>query len=178
MSFSATTALVTPVFAAQIMVLSIWAPFQLHEAYSRLKHQYPPSDYPRLYPVAPLTNERFTSMLLVVRLVIVLASMTLFAVELFAGRGPHTLARTLVWSLLAQSVPALMRLPWQLALARAFRAMPPPPVRSAELRPTRLTEFVPLPLIAAGMAAAAASMVGAVTLYVGDPESRVMTLFC
>jgi hypothetical protein len=103
--------------------------------------------------VAPVIDERFNAILLVVRFVVVVAGAAVFTVDLVEGHGPVTLARTMIWVILAQMVPALLGLAWRQRMTRAFRAMPAPSVRSAELRPSRLTEFVPLPLIATGMAA-------------------------
>jgi hypothetical protein len=178
MNISPPTLLVTIVFAAQLLVLSVLVPYLFHKAYSRLKETYPPAAYPRLYPVAPGDVERFNTILMAVRLVVVVASTTKFAVDLVEGHGPAALAQTMIWILLAQAVPALVRLPWQLRMARAFRAMPAPSVRSAELRRSRLSDFVPSPLIAAGIAGAGVSMVGAIALYTTDPDqSRLMTLY-
>jgi len=178
MNFSAPTVLVTTVFAAQILVLSVLVPYQFHKAYSRLKERYPPSAYPRLYPVAPGKGQRFNAILLVVRLLIVTASTAIFAVDLVEGHGPVALARTMICVTLAQAVPALVWLIWQQRMARAFRAMPAPPVRSAELRPSRLTDFVPLPVIAAGIAGPVVSLVSAIALYRTDPDQlRVIALY-
>lgn len=170
MTFSAPTLLVTTVFAAQILVLSVLVPYQFHRAYTTRKKRYPPSAYPRLYPVAPGEDERFNAILAVLRLVVVVASAARFAVDLVEDRGPAALARTMILVALAQAVPGLLWLAWQRRLARAFRAMPAPSVRSAELRPSRLTEFVPFPLIAAGIAGSAISLVSAIALYRTDPD--------
>jgi hypothetical protein len=124
MNLSAPTVLVTIVFAAQILVLSVLVPYQYRRAYSRLKERYPPQTYPRLYPVAPGEAERFIAILAVVRLLVVMASTTLFAVFLAEGRGPVALARTMLCIVLAQTVPMLVWLRWQQRVARAFRAMP------------------------------------------------------
>lgn len=165
MNFSASTFLVTTVFATQILVLSVLVPYQFRRACSRLKERYPAREYPRLYPVGPAEVVRFNAILAVVRLVIVLTGTTLFGVDLVEGRDPADLAHTMLCVLLAQTVPAFVRLRWELRMARAFRTLPAPPVRSAELRPSRLSDFVPLPLVVAGLAGVLVSLVSAIALY-------------
>jgi hypothetical protein len=128
MNFPAPMVLVTVVFAAQILVLSVLVPYQWHRTYSRLKERYPPRDYPRLYPVPAGKVERFNTILTVVRIVIAVAGTAIFAVDLAEGRDPDDLAQTMMWVALAQAVPALVWVPWQLRMARAFRAMPAPSV--------------------------------------------------
>jgi hypothetical protein len=176
MNLSAPTVLVTVVFAAQILVLSVLVPYQFRKANSRLMERYPPRAYPRLYPVVPGEIERFNAILAVVRLVIVVAGTATFAVHLAEGRTPADLARTMVWVALAQTVPGLVWARWQLRMARKARAMPAPPVRSAELHPSRLTDFVPLPLIAAGIAGSVLSLVSAIALYRTDPGRQWVTV--
>jgi hypothetical protein len=75
MSFSAPTLLVTLVFLAQILVISVLVPYQFHKAYSSLKERYPPDAYPRLYPVAPGRDASFNAILAVTNSQLLAASM-------------------------------------------------------------------------------------------------------
>ena len=170
MNLSSPSLLVVAVFVSQILVLSVLVPYRFHRAYSRLKEKYPPQDYPKLYPVGPAEVARFNAILAVVRLVIVLVGIARFAVQWAEGDDPADLAQTMMWVAIAQAVPALLRLRWELRVARAFRAMPAPAVRSAELRASRLGDFVPLPLVLAGVGGLVLSLGSAVFLYVTDPD--------
>lgn len=161
---NALTLLVAIVFAAQILALSILAPYLFYRAYVDLRRRFPPETHARLYPIPPGELRRYHTPIAVVRAVIVLAGIALLARGLIAHDDPVTLARTMLWVFMAQCVPAFLRFPQEVRMVRAFRQMPAPAVRSADLRRLRVTDFVSPVTIVLGFAANAAAILTAVAL--------------
>ncbi len=161
---NASTILVAIVFAAQIVVLSIVIPYLFHRASADLRRRFPPETHARLYPVPPGELRRYNRAIAVVRAVIVVVGVLLLVEGLIAHEGPVTLARTMLWIFMAQTVPAFLRLPQELRMVRAFRQMPAPSVRSADLRRLRVTDFVSPVTVVLGFAANVAAMLTAVAL--------------
>lgn len=145
------TALITAVFVSQLLVLSFIVPGRMRRMFIALLQRCPPEKFPRLYPVPVERMQRVNRMLNAVNIAIGAGGAGLLVWGLWQQVAPLQLARWLIWCCCAQVLPGLLRLPWQLHVARAFRAMPVPAVRNAELRSWQLTEFVPPALIAGGL---------------------------
>jgi hypothetical protein len=161
---NALTVLVAIVFAAQLVVLSLIAPYWLHKAYKDLQQRYPPETHARLYPVAPRERRRYNTAIAIVRTLIVLAGGLLLFRGLLSGAGPLPLARTMLAVALAQTLPVWLRLPEQMRIVRALRLMPVPAVRSADLRRLRVTDFVSPWMVALGFGANAVALLTAAAL--------------
>lgn len=161
---NASTALVAIVFAAQIGVLSIIAPYLFRRAYLDLRKRFPPETHARLYPVSPGELRGYRAAVAVVRAVIVVAGVALLIQGLVTREDPVRFARTMIWVFMAQTVPAFMRFPGELRVIRAFRSMPAPAIRSADLRRLRVTDFVSPLVLVLGFAANAAAILTAVAL--------------
>jgi len=151
---------VAAAFATQIYVVSFYFPARTRHAYQELFTRLPPAQHPHLYPlltpaeVQRLTRRRWESC------AIGCAGLALFASILYYSGNAWQLALAMQLFLLAQM------LPWGFAIARlvkvirAVRRMPPPQVRSADLRRLLLEDCLPRPaaLVAIGIAAVAASL--------------------
>jgi hypothetical protein len=147
------TLLVAAVFAAQILVVSFYCPWRLYSAWLELCRNYPPREFPRLYPIEPDKTTRLISIVQILNVFIGVVATAILAFNLVRGTEAHRLVGIMIFTYMAQFLPALLRVPLQIRMQRAFRSMPAPAVRSAELHHWRLTEFVSRTEIALGMAA-------------------------
>jgi hypothetical protein len=158
MTFDFPTALIVAVFASQILVMSFIAPRIYSRAVKSSQQRHPPQEYPKLYPIAPETLTRQNRFLGILHLVIGSTGAAVLVVSLARGTNARDLAGSMLLVYLAQLLPPLLRLPLQLKLLRAMRAMPAPAVRSAELRHWRVVDFIPRLLIGLGLAASALAL--------------------
>jgi hypothetical protein len=106
------------------------------------------------------------------------AAIATLIVSLIHGADPVTLARRMFCCLLFQILPLYISIFWAVKVAKAFRAMPPPKVRSADLRTWRLVDFVSPLWIGLGLAAQVIALICAVVTYLHRPEAYLMPVFC
>jgi hypothetical protein len=151
MTVDVPTALVAATFAAQVLTMSFVVPARFRRYFALLFERYPQREFPRLYPVPQEQMEQSIAMHKPIYVATGVAGLLVLGVGLSAGAEAVTLARLMTYYMLVQFMPLLSRLVWSMRVARAFRAMTPPPVRSAELRRTRVTEFVPPMAIVFGL---------------------------
>jgi hypothetical protein len=164
--------LIAIVFASQLLVMSFLVPRSFRRSLGELVRRCPPERYPRLYPVSPERMQRISRLLGAVNIAAGAGGAAALVVGLWRHIAPAQLADWLIWTTMAQLAPALLRSPWQMHIARALRAMPAPSRRSAELRPTQITDFVPSPLIASGLIAVIMAMIGALLLWRVETVAR------
>jgi hypothetical protein len=164
--------LIAIVFASQIIVLSFYAPFRWLRGYALLFTRYPPENYPRLYPVPKEQIERRLAIFRRMHLAIgVGAAVTLVAALIYA-ESPRQVVGLMSVSLLAQILlPIYIALPLAHRIWKAFRAMPPPNARSAELRQWRITDFVSPLWIGLGLAGPALALTCAAVVYLNWPNT-------
>ena len=91
--------------------------------------------------------------------------------------SPLQLARAMVLVLMVQFLTVVARLPSQWRMARAFREMPAPSVRSVELRAWRAVDFVPPALIGVGLAGSGLALGSAALVYVQRAGSPALLAY-
>jgi hypothetical protein len=89
-----------------------------------------------------------------------------------------TLVRRMFCCLLFQILPLYISIFWAVKVAKAFRAMPPPQVRSADFRTWRLVDFVSPFWIALGLGAQVIALTCALAAYLHRREALFMVMFC
>jgi hypothetical protein len=145
--------LVAAVFAVQILVVSFLCPWVLYRMWLGIVRDYPPREFPRLYPIAADKTSRQHALFLGLNFAIGVGATAVLAYNQVRGTEAHQLAGIMIETYMAQFLPALLRVPMQVRLQRAFRSMPAPPVRSTELHHWRLVDFVSPLEIALGLGA-------------------------
>jgi hypothetical protein len=170
--------LIVCVFASQILVLSFFTPRRRNHFYSLMFTRYPPQEYPRLYPVTPERIQRIQSFFKPLHVVFGSGAAVALGVGLVRGLAAPELARWMFFCLLVQILPLYLALPWSIKWTKAYRAMPPPSVRSAELRPWRIVDFVSPRLIGLGLLGAGLALVCCVVAYLHRPQALIMILWC
>jgi hypothetical protein len=80
--------------------------------------------------------------------------------------------------LLFQILPAYLSMFLMIRVARAFHAMPPPSVRSVELRPWRAADFVSPRWIGLGLAGQVIALTCALLAYLHGRAALLMVVFC
>jgi hypothetical protein len=153
MNDSLLIALITTIFITQLLVVSIYFPLRLHRITAALLHRCPPAEYPRLYPMSVARLRQFGIALAALRVVVVGFGLFLLTKGLWQHDSPQQLTQSMTLIMLLQLVPALLRVPLQLHLARLMRQQPAPAVRSAPLGTLRLTDLVSPVAIACGFGA-------------------------
>ncbi len=143
--------LIAAVFATQIFLLAWYLPGRRRRYLQRMFTCYPQSEYPRLYPVSQQRMSRSFALLQGAQGLLGIAAAAVLVLGLFYAGSTVEYARWMVWTLSVQLVPAILSLPWLLRIARAFRALPPPAVRSVELRHWRIVDFVSPFIIGLGL---------------------------
>jgi hypothetical protein len=145
------TLLVATVFAAQILVVSFICPWLLNRMWLGILRNYPPQEFPRLYPITPDKTSRQHALFLAFNFAFGVGATAVLAYNLVRGTEAHHLAVIMIYTYMVQWLPILLRVPMQIRMQRAFRAMPAPPVRSTELHHWRLVDFVSPVEIALGL---------------------------
>lgn len=166
------------VFASQVLVLSFLTPRKRNHFYSLMFTRYPPQEYPRLYPVMPERIQRIQSFFKPMHILFGLGAAVTLVTGLVRGIAPPELARWMVICLLVQILPLYLALPWSIKWTKAYRTMPPPSVRVAELRPWRIVDFVSPLLIGLGLFGAGLALVCAFIAYLHRPQVLVTILWC
>jgi hypothetical protein len=169
--------LVGAVFGAQILVLSFLVPGRVRRFYEQLFARCPERDYPRLYPVPQPQMARQMARYRPIPLLVGLSGAVTLGAGLAYFDSPLQLARAMVFVCGLQFLSLVVRLPWQLRMARAFREMPAPSVRSVELRAWRAADFVPPALIGLGLCGSALALASAALVYVQHAGSPVLIAY-
>ena len=171
------TMVIAVVFASQIAVLSFFTPYRRRKIHALMTMSYPPSEYPRLYPVAKERMNRMLAFFKPVHFAIGVGSIvTLFAGLAFA-ESPEQFGRWMFYCLTLQVLPMYVSLPWAIKVQRAFRAMPPPSVRSAELRQWRVNDFVSPFWITLGLVGQALALTCTAVAYIHQPDTLRLVIF-
>lgn len=166
------------IFASQIVVLSFYLPQRWRRYQALMFTRYPPEQYPRLYPMPREKMERRLALAMPLHFAIGSISVITLVVSLLHDADSVELARRMFCCLLFQILPAYLSVFLMINAAKAFRAMPPPSVRSVELRPWRAVDFVSPLWIGLGIAALVIALTCAVVAYLHRPEALLMALFC
>jgi len=151
MTVSFDSVLIAATFASQIFLLAYYLPRRRRTYQELIFTRYPPAEYPRLYPVSQDRMARTLVVLQGIQRLIGVAAVLVLALGFVYADDTFEYGRWMMWTLIAQLVPQILSIPWVFKMARAFRAMPPPAVRSTELRPWRTVDFVSPFLIGLGM---------------------------
>jgi len=171
------TVVVALVFAAQIGVLSFFTPHTRRRNFAFMLGRYPPAEYPRLYPVPADRTAWNLTIFKPVHAAIGVGATVVLVAGLASGQSAFDLGRWMFVCLLAQILPLYLNLPFAIKLARAFRALPPPSVRSAELKSWRVLDFVSPVWVGLGVAGAAFALASAVVAYLQTPSTlRIPTI--
>jgi hypothetical protein len=172
------TSLMTVVFASQIGVLSFFTPYRRRRNHEFMVTSYPPAEYPRLYPVPKEAMDRRLALFRPVHFAIGVASVAALVAGLLYAGSPAQYGFWMIGCLLAQILPMYISMPWALKVARAFRAMPPPRVRSVELRPWRILDFVSPVWVVLGLGLQALALTCAVVAYQHQARTLRVGVFC
>jgi hypothetical protein len=183
MTLDLPTALIAAIFASQIVVCSFISAWRFKQANQSMLRNYPPRDFPKLYPITAEKMQQQHTQRMALRMGVAGLAILVLIVSLAQQATAYQLAERLLWVAMAQMLPMLLFLPQQLGIARALKAMPPPAVRSAELRAWRVTDFVSPTAIALALAASTAPLCVATYFWLqGTPSGNnrlwVMALFC
>lgn len=170
MSIDFPLVLIVAVFVSQVLVLSFICPERMYRAWLAVREKYPPQEFMRLYPIPPERIAQQTTALRIMHRVIGVAAAMALIIALFTARSTYQLALVMLGVCAVQLLPPLLRLPLQLKMARAFRSMPAPSVRSAELRTLRVTDFLSPVWIALGLGLTALSLACAVYFHLLNPS--------
>jgi len=144
MTLNFQTFLLAALFASQIIVLSFYAPQRWRRYHALMFTRYPPEQYPRLYSVPKRQIERKLATFRATHLAIGFGAVVVFVAALIFARSPRWFAIYMGETAIVQfAVPLyIIAMPLGIRISKAFRAMPPPSPRSAELRRWRVTDFV------------------------------------
>jgi hypothetical protein len=178
MVINAQIALIAILFGSQILVLSFLTPLRSRQYQALMFTRYPLKEYPRLYPVPRDVMERRRALVRPLHLIVGSAAVVTLIVSLIHGADPVTLTRRMFCCLLIQILPLYISVFWTVKVAKAFHAMPPPNVRTADFRMWRLVDFVSPLWIALGVAAQVITLTCALVAYLHRREAFLMPLVC
>jgi hypothetical protein len=166
-TFNLQAVLLAAIFACQIVVLSFYAPQRWRRHYAMMFERYPPEQFPRLYPLPKEAIERKLAIFRVTHLAIGIGAAVAFFAALIFAKSPQWFAISMGQANIWQAVVLLCMAWWPLGLRirKAFRAMPPPSPRSAELRQWRVTDFVSPLCIGLGLSLQTLGLACAVVVY-------------
>lgn len=170
--------LIAATFATQIFLLAYYLPKRRQRHLELMFTRYPPAEYPRLYP---LSAERMARTLVRLRTIQRLAGVAAVFVLLLGfvyASGAFEYVRWMMWTLIAQLAAEVLSLPGVFRMARAFRAMPPPAVRSTDLRPWRTVDFVSPFLIGLALASSLLAIGCAPLAWMHEPRPLNIIVPC
>ena len=170
--------LIAAIFATQIFLLAYYLPRRRRRRLERMFTRYPPAEYPRLYPVSQERMARTLLLLQSIQLLIGVAAVFVLVLGFAYANNTFEYGRWMMWTLIAQLVPPSLGIPWALKMARAFRAMPPPAVRSTELRPWRTVDFVSPFTIGLGLAGSVLAISCAPIAWSQQPRPLNVIVIC
>ncbi|HTC44831.1 MAG TPA: hypothetical protein VK696_07270 [Steroidobacteraceae bacterium] len=172
MTLNLENVLLVAVFASQIIVLSFYVPLRWRRYYVLMFTRYPPEQYSRLYPVPKQDIERRLSIFRRTHLPIGVVAAVIFVVTLIHAPSSKVFAAFMSVTLVLQfAIPFCIAMPLGFRIWKAFRAMPPPSARSAELRPWRITDFVSPLWIGLGLSMQALGLACTVIGYLYWPKA-------
>ena len=178
MSLDIRTVLIAIFFGSQVFVLSFLTPRRSRQFHALMFRRYPPEQYPKLYPAPREKLQRRLDSMRPVYLAIGGGAAVTLLVSLIHGADSVELARRMFCWLLLQILPLYICLFWMISADRALRAMPPPYVRSVELRPWRIVDFVSPLWIGLGLVGQVLALACSRVAYLHRREALPMVLFC
>lgn len=152
-----------PLFAAQIVLLSIYLPAKMNKLMSAALEKYPPAQYPKLYPqaidkylIGQWKYRMFNNAIAVIGFI--LLGLLLFVVDhaSFADDGYISEAWPAFYGML-QFLPLIVLEISASGQMKLMRDNNTSTTRSADLTPRRLFDYVPSALVAAAVVAALAA---------------------
>ncbi|MGH8218205.1 MAG: hypothetical protein ACREUT_06530 [Steroidobacteraceae bacterium] len=161
--------LIAVVFASQIIVLSLYTPLSWQRYRTFLFKLYPREEYPRLYPLPREQMERKFALFRALHLSIGVGAALTLVCDLIYGPTARSLNLLMGICFFVQLLPGCVAVPLEDRIKQAFRAMPPPCPRSAELRKWRATDFVSPLWIGLGSTPLALALTSALVLYLYRP---------
>src|SRR5215471_15191947 len=114
MSLDFETILLAVVFASQIGVLSFFTPYQRRKNHARMVTNYPPAEYPRLYPVPKEEMDRRLALFKPVHFAIGIVSIAACIAGLMYADSTFQYSRWMLYCVIAQIVPMYLMAPWLL----------------------------------------------------------------
>jgi hypothetical protein len=161
------------VYLSQVLLISLYLPSRIMRRARELIETYPPSAYPKLYPEPLAATERKfrvfrylnTAMLLLGLGLLAAAWLTDYRISARYGAYPTAVAHS-VYSMLQLSPMVVLSL-WGVGYLKRMKAAAARKIRTAELKPRRLFDFVSPALLGT----AVAMYVGAIAsvLYLDKP---------
>lgn len=136
------TLLITALFVSQIAVCSFFSAHSFTKVNKLMLERCPPQQYPKLYPLGAEKLQQHHTLRMALRMGIASVGILVLIVSLTQHASAIELSDRMIWVAMAQALPTLLLIPHLLSVAKALKAMPPPAVRSAELRALRVTDFV------------------------------------
>jgi hypothetical protein len=170
--------LVAVVFASQIFVLSFYMPGRRRHFLALMVDRYPPREYPRLYPVPREQMQRRLALFKALHWAVGLCSAIALLVGLIHGTPALQLARSMLTCLVLQFLPHYAAIPTIVRQMKALRAMPPPSVRTVELRQWRVVDFVSPLSIVLGLLAQGLALGCCLVAYQHRPQALPQVVFC
>jgi hypothetical protein len=178
MTVSLDSLLIAATFATQIFLLAYYLPRRRRRHYEMIFACYPQAEYPRLYPVPQERMARTLALLDGIKRLIGVAAVVVLALGFVYAESTFEYGRWMMLTLIAQLLPAILSMPWVLKTARAFRTMPPPAVRSTELRTWRIVDFVSPFIIGLGLAASVLAISCAAFAWSQQPRPLQVIVVC
>jgi hypothetical protein len=175
--------LITTLFISQIVVCSFLSARSFASTNNLMREKYPPQEYPKLYPISAERMQRQHTQRMALRMSIAGVAILVLIASLSQHATAYQLAERLLWVAIAQMLPTLLLLPHQLSITRALKAMPPPAVRSAELRAWRVTDLVSPTAIALAIVASTIPLCMAAYFWLhgtpnGNKRPWILALIC
>ena len=164
--------LIAVVFAAQVAVLSFYAPIRWQQYHAQLFKRYPREEYPRLHPLPKEELERKFAIFRPMHLIIGAGAILTFLGALIYADSFRGLAGLMQMCLFVQLLPLYIALPLAIRIKQGLSSMSPPSARSVELRKWRVTDFISPLWIGLGIAVGALSLACAVAVYLYRPDTQ------
>jgi len=153
--------LLVGVYVLQVVVTSFYSPWLMRRRSRQLVENYPPAEYPRLYPESPEVLKgkqtilrRLNSFIGVAGLLAILASLLFWKKDM-----PNLILRDFLHPLFViscycgiQVIPALIYARWGCLAAGRLREMGTPTRRSATLQRLKITDYISPALVVFGLA--------------------------
>lgn len=130
------------VFLAQVLLLSAWFPRWLVGKLSNIRKNYPPGEYPKLYPQEPAHYERSSRNFLRISNLLLVAGIALLYWFMTSVRDTSWDRAIVSWYFVFQALPILFLDLKSLKNFRLMRLADSNTTRKASLRPRRVRDFV------------------------------------
>ena len=172
------------IYLSQALVISLYAPSSIQRRLRGLIAAHPPAEFPKLYPVPVATIERVLRICFGLNLGILVLGLALLAAAWFSGYTfdrawyggdiPISDAHPRLWVgyTYLQLVPAVLFAYWGHRYGKGMRAAARSRIRTAELKPRRLLDFIsPALLVTVAVTYVGAAVV--LLLVVGESPRRI-----